>query len=114
MKYLLLLIFSSCALGIPFKAKNDYYLSSITEKGITCTKENLNIYISNDSINLLSSSLNLNLNQFHSITYHNTLSYDRKNTEWEITIGNLRKEPYLLLIKNPEQAIIIGLQCYKK
>jgi hypothetical protein len=110
---LILVLASSCAAPIPMKSRSDFYVSEITSEGISCTKQRCELLISNTELQLTSNTHNLVINRFQDITYHHALGHDQNNTSWYVTISNMKREPYFMLLQSPTTSIILGSQCYQ-
>lgn len=108
----LLYLMSSCRVSEPFTIKADFYVSTITRTNNKCIKEECNISIANNNVILKSLQYDLDINSLKFIHYRNADGLDQYGKEWEVMVGTMQKEPYLLLLKTDSIAILVGTQCY--
>lgn len=102
----------SCSPNIPLTIKADFYVSTVTKTNNKCIKEKCNISIADNNVILKSLQYDLNVNSFTFVHYGNAYGLDQCGKEWEVMVGTMKKEPYLLLLKTDSVAILIGTQCY--
>lgn len=122
MKYILILILlwllTRCASFIqPTKAlslKADFFVSTITKDISICQKETCVLYISDDEVQLCTRETNLIVTEFAFGLNREAKGKDRYGVEWEIAVGNMHREPYLLILESDSVSILIGYKCYQK
>lgn len=120
MKRLVLLLFvvglTRCAsLTEPSRAtviSADFFVSTVTGGGSGCVKQHCAISLANNEVMLASDQHNVIVNRFTFIQYLRATGVGTDGKEWEVLVGNLRKEPYLLLLKTDSIAILVGYECY--
>ena len=90
----------------------DFFVSTITKDSNICKKERCLLSITNDKIQLHTDSKNIVIDQFVFVYHRDALGRDKHGKQWEVMVGNMRKEPYLLLLKSDAVAILVGYECY--
>lgn len=90
----------------------DFFVSTITKAGSVCVKEKCELSIANNEVCFLSNQHALIVDQLEFIQSRNAVGTGSDGKQWEVTVGTMRREPYLLLLKSNTVAILVGYECY--
>lgn len=90
----------------------DFYVSNVLRK--ICEKQQCNISISENEISLNSDQYSITINEFQFVAYHNAYGKDIQGKEWNVIVGNLKSEPYFMLLRSSDTIIVVGTECYKQ
>lgn len=120
MKYILILILlwllTRCAsFTEPTRAlslRADFFVSTITKDTITCHKENCVLSIADDMVQFYTEKTNLVISELAFNLHREAIGSDRHGKQWRVVVDNMRREPYLLLLKSDTAAILVGYKCY--
>lgn len=108
----LLLLISGCAARQPMVVSADLYVSDITQQHTECTKQHCQIAIAETEIAFLSDNHALLINSFSWVHFSDVMGIDQNKVPWEVMVGNMVKEPYIMLLKSDSLAILVGWECY--
>lgn len=88
------------------------YVSDITPQRTECTKQYCQIAIGETEIAFLSDNHGLIINSFKWVKFSDVMGLDQNKKPWEVMVGNMVKEPYIMLLKSDSLAILVGWECY--
>lgn len=106
------LFISACAARQPMVISADLYVSDITRQRTECTKQYCQIAIGEKDIAFLSENHALLINCFSWVHFSDVMGMDQNKQPWEVMVGNMVKEPYIMLLKSDSLAILVGWECY--
>jgi hypothetical protein len=88
------------------------YVSKIIDTTSVCKQQLCKLHVSVKRIILLSEQDNLDIKVTYVYDYRKAVGVDQFNREWDISVNDMKKEPYLVSLQRDSVTIIVGSTCY--
>lgn len=95
-----------------FTVRADFFVTTVKDNIAVCHKERCEMAIANNKIELHTRDRFIVVDHLKFICYSWAVGLDQDGQEWEVMVGNMRKDPYILLLKSTTVAILVGYECY--
>jgi len=106
------LLLGSCATIIPHQLQADFVVTYLHgEQIISSSKQRVHFEYTYSSLHYTDSAHDITIPKLYFIGHNTAEGKDLKGILWTVTVGNMKKEPYFLVMRSDSLTIVAG---YKK